>query len=620
MAARLRVHDFRSLREIDLTFAEPVTLVVGSNGAGKSSLAGAIQYALQGKCQWTDGKGDGAAALVRHGRPRSTVQLTVKAGDILREITPKGASCSVDDKQGSDAAAILRVNLPHADLLTAMLRSEGFIGLPSKEMQDVLFRLSGGAADALWFREHLDKPEIAELEERLATRLTGAALADDLYKFAYALRTEVNRQVKDAGAKLKAMPDPGVVPDNIAELEASLREASQRAKDAVRGSGQGTPPAVYAAAQERAAAAGREVNDLAGKLAALGAKPNAPEHSLKVGLVTRLDEARVNLNEQSSAALDLQGQAKALDGQLLAFWELGDKCVLGGVECPLSAENRESVISETENKIAALKLGIEVADQARARLQGEVAELEGQIADHDDAASALARWTERNNSLTQQKASAETRQQAAQAELLGLSRPVEQVETDAEREVKQLEQTIVQARLVKQQAEQSATAEGVVAFVEARAKLLDGLVKKLSPDGLPAQAMSETVGKVVGAVNAALSQFTDFALSVVPGAEFSLDIMRGADVTPVALLSESERLRVGVGIQVAIAKLTGFGFVVVDAADRLDGDNRGKLLKMLLGSGIRSLVLATPANGKVPTGIAGLTAYRIENGELVKAA
>ena len=145
--------------------------------------------------------------------------------------------------------------------------------------------------------------------------------------------------------------------------------------------------------------------------------------------------------------------------------------------------------------------------------------------------------------------------------------------------------------------------------------MLNELVAKLSPDGLPAQAMQETVGKVLDAINVALQQFSEFSVQFTDGLQV---LYSGANPTPVRLLSDSEKLRVGASIQVAFARITGFGFIVVDAADRLDPAGRGALLGMLLDSGVQALVLATPTNGNRPQA-PGLAVYDLVDGHAVPA-
>jgi len=170
----------------------------------------------------------------------------------------------------------------------------------------------------------------------------------------------------------------------------------------------------------------------------------------------------------------------------------------------------------------------------------------------------------------------------------------------------------------------------------------------LSPDGLPAQAMRETIGSVVEAINEVLAEFTDFLLVATPGKEFELSVSDVDGVMlPVRCLSESEKLRVGVGVQVAFAKLPTvpgpngqrkpFGFVVVDAADRCDLANLRGLLAMLLDSGVQALVTSTPLVKRVQDAqpgedgecgwhdetavpsAEGLAVYRLEDGKVVEA-
>ena len=72
-------------------------------------------------------------------------------------------------------------------------------------------------------------------------------------------------------------------------------------------------------------------------------------------------------------------------------------------------------------------------------------------------------------------------------------------------------------------------------------------------------------------------------------------------------LSESERFRFGVAFQIALATVTGVGFVVIDRADMLDKERRRMLTSLLLKSDLdQAIVLATSKETEpaiVPEGV-----------------
>lgn len=623
MIDQVTVRNFRGLAKADLPLTEPVTLVLAPNGAGKSSLAEGLRWGLTGACEWTDTAGKGASVLIGHGGPTATVGVVgASCGVIERSLNAKGSTVLCGDRTGSEAQAAIDAALPSKELLKAMLRSDGFIALPGKSQQDLLFALSGGEVDAKWFRQHLTEEEAEVLDDALATLARGSGLAGKLHDIAYDMRKDVNRDVNTLEAQVgDSAPSEAV---DVAPLEAALKQLRER-EGKLReqiGAGQAAKQA-----QEQAAAreqqAGAEVKRITGALAALGEEPAEVTEDEIAAAAEAVKDAQAAYSAAVTSAAEANASRVTLQEQLDQFVALKDKCVLGGLTCPVGAAERGAVIKRTQASIDKLEVtGKEAQDAMRVAEQA-----------HNAAGDELDRLRKgRQAFLAHRDRGAELRAQLEQAQARQADALTEYQQSGAPN-VTSLQEDLagLQARIAAAHVEVSAAqaanaqAAGAAKTQEelkgklAEQSLLDGLVKKLSPDGLPAQAMRETIGTVIDAINDVLGEFTDFRIAAEPGKEFQLLVSDGDGILyPVRCLSESEKLRVGAAIQVAFARITNFGFVIVDAADRLDGTNRPALLKMLLGSGVKALVLATPANGKIPQA-PGLAVYRIENGVLAAA-
>lgn len=86
-----------------------------------------------------------------------------------------------------------------------------------------------------------------------------------------------------------------------------------------------------------------------------------------------------------------------------------------------------------------------------------------------------------------------------------------------------------------------------------------------------------------------------------------------------ALLSESEKYRVRVTLQAAMAKVLGDTIMVIDAADILDRQGRNGLVKLLASAGIDAVICMTiPQRSDLPDLTKGGKGYSywIENGEI----
>lgn len=624
MIQSMHVRNIRSLTDARLELSDRVTLALGENGAGKSSLAGAIQYALCGWCEWTDKNGAGFADLITHGEKQASIDLATDIGVVMRTLTPKGSRLSVGERTGEDAQAMLSAKLPDRDLVAAMLSSGQFVGLPAKEQQDILFSLAGGQANAEWFAERLTAEEGEVLKDDLATRLTGSVLADALHKTAYATRTEANRQVKQlqGQASGEAVEVPADAPERAKKVARAIakakRELAHRQQQV--GKAQGMICA-HEAAKRRCEQAQQAFADVKRRREALGGEPEAPDAETVAKLQAMLIEKRAELQAATQRCWELQSEGKTLVAQIADFEGLGQgKCVLGGIECPLDAKQRAAAVAQAKGRLAQLEDDEQpTALAAEAEVKRHVEQVERDIREAEEQQARAEQWRTRRDELDREMARAGEELQAANVAYQESPAPAPETlqrnVAAAEKKVNRLEAEHRELSHILDAASAHKRVQRQLSEAKARAAMLDGLVKKLAPDGLPAQAMRETVGTVLDAVNEALGQFTDFEIKL-DGTD--LNVIRDGDRTALHLLSESEKLRVGAAIQVAFAKLTGFGFVVVDAADRLDSHNRGPLLRMLLKSGVQALVTATPLNGTRPSA-PGLAVYDLADGRAVEA-
>lgn len=620
MLANVSITGFRGLVEADLPLSPGVTLVLGDNEAGKTSTAQAILFALCGFCKWTDARGAGYSALIRHGEKAAAIAIAIdEVGEAVRTITHKGITLSVDGTPGDAAKAMLEASLPTRDVLACCLTTPRFIGLPRKEQQAVLFALAGGAADAAWFRSQLGAEEQEVLANTLSSDATGATLSDALYKTAYDTRAEANKRLKSEAAKLEAIPvvkpsgaDAQTIADHLAEARTVFDQANQ-----ALGAAQATATAREASAR-RLTTAMQNLSAAQATLDAMGDRPECPGDAAianlyvqEQGLLALFALSRQDLAERTA---DVESAKRYVS----AVASLGGKCIATHtVSCPLTGDALDAIKQAAESMQQDAEKSLREAQVDFSEKQERVDKATTKRNEANGQAAAASQWDARHAVAVAARDEAQKAIDAANEESEEPPGPdaaaLQQARDEAATEVTRLEARLQEVRDAERSQADRQKLAASVRTLQARADVLDALVKLLSPDGLPAKAMAETVGKVLDDVNAALAEFTDFTLEF--GDE--LTVLRHDVRTAVVQLCESEQLRVGSAIQVAFARVSGFGFVVVDEADRLNAVNRVGLLRMLLGSGVQALVLATPMDDHRPTAD-GLTVYELHNGMAVE--
>jgi len=621
MLKTLAVRNVRGVVSADVALSEQVTLIVGQMGAGKTSIAAGVEYALTGNCAWTAADGKGFAGLLRNGSAGAAIEVETEFGSVLRTISAKQASLAVGDRSGKEAQAVLDAALPARDILAAMLRSDGLTGLPAKGQQDLLFQLAGGEVNGQWFAERLTADEAAAVEIQLSTRLRGSALADHLYDAAYAMRTEANRTLKTAQAQLQAANDAGSpAHGNSTRIGNDLNAArTELATVTERLGGARATIAAHERATQRVNATEATLGERRKQVETLGEQPEVMGREELLALLDELatkEEATASHKEQHDQA---RAERDALCKQVASFKALSG-CVLSGVDCPLSSADREKAVAAADKQVKRLTEQMAAAETEREQTDTEADALRVRCQAVGDAQVKFEHWQERQTLLTASVADAE---QAAAAALVDYQdcgtvslADLEHKSETVKGRITSMELDLRTAQGAEQAAGRRAALESDVAAATQRADLLDSLVKKLSPDGLPAQAMRETVGAVLAGINEVLAEVSEFVLHAEPGKEFSLLVDTPKGRVLVAGLSEGETLLFGAAVQVALARLTGFGFIIVDRTNVLDGEHRRALVGMLLDSGVQALVLATPSNGSRPVA-EGLSVYELVDGKAV---
>lgn len=610
----LRMQNVRCLTDCRIAL-DDVTLILGPNGSGKSTIAEGIRYALTGECGLTDKRGSGASRAIRHGAKVASIDLAALDWTVMRTIKPSGATVAVDKLAGDEARAALEVALPSPELLRCMLSSGHFVGLPAKEQQSVLASLAGQPVDADWVREQLTKPQAGAVAEALdSTNLTGPTLLDHLHSVAYGARTELNRRVKQLAAGLAGDAPQGADAELVAKLQAAKDKAAAKLGDAQKTLGAAESGiAAHERAKTAAEEAGKRLARARDELSNLEVPEDVPGDEAMEELQRQVQEADERRRTAETNRAAVSGALKAMLEQHGRVLQLGDKCpVLDSVDCPLSDEDRAGAVAGLQQSINAMqaqeqKLAGEAGEAAES-LKGLKAQVEEAHSLRTSAAAAVQRHADLTADVKRLAEEAETALVTYQQTPAAERSTLEKLVGEADEAYRRADDALQAALQTQRDAEAWRERTAEHANAEQAAALMDSVVKALAPGGLPAKAMAETVGLIVEAVNRVLSEFTDFELLLEGGDDFGLSVMHRGYPTLLVDLSESEKLRVGVALQVAFAHLTEFGFVVVDAADRLDTRNRGPLIRMLLGSGVQALVTATPLNSGRPV-LDGLAVY-----------
>ena len=572
----------------------PRVFLAGRNNAGKSSVIDAVMWALTGKCRGLDGRGAGVDRLRRRGiEPTETMGVRVdlhRIGTVQREHGPAGVALQTAKYSGpmiGQQAALyadLRVN---EGVLRALLDGAAFLNLAHEDAKQLLMEVIGVAVD-------LSPATQARIVAAGLAKDAGASVSlteiDALYKAAYAARTAANKRLKTLPATPEA---PSERPPDVARLEEKLKalraEAETLAAEHARASGRRD-----ALVGERRRVADRVMTPAAraevdARLAALRDERAAVEGT---PIPTYVPTETAELGVLQRKLVDASGRLTVLDARAEAIKAPGKTCILdAAVPCKTSAAAFEKAAGVIRAEADAVRAEVDAlqADFSALALQLREAERATQTRiEIADRLRALDAKIERDTRILDEQA-------ALAAQLADLDKQLEAnplteappALLDLRARIVHGETVIRDARALLDKAHAYTRAVEQRRLAEEEAARLDLLVEELGPKGLRVDALQRTVGAFVAAINAPLARFGyTLDLSIDPWAV----LVNGGDA---ALLSVSERLRVGVALQLALADATGIKFAAIDGVDLLDAGNRRIFSDVIAGWDGQLLIAGT---------------------------
>lgn len=564
MIRHISVRNFLAIETIDLDLTTPITAIMGPNEAGKSSLRDAILWAFTGEARDLIKK-EQAALIHDNGTPitaaTAEVVITTTEGEFARRKTPK-------------SPATVRGEIPSLGLQPGILMDVyAFLTLPEGQRRDLVFQVIPGL-----------NPTAAQIQERLLQALEekfgiplplnglllGAvgnlsSLAASSFKLAEAEAVTKRREakrLKDAYEEIKAPKQTLNLDDqeydiptlNFQAIEATLRELQTQKDGLLRQKG---------AAEARV----KRLAKIQGQLetmAVIGAVDPGEITRLQVELEATKKDLETNAEEIRQAAVQNQtfpAICPAINLEQIPCPKAGQ---IVGAEPPAPevlealTQNRQGLIKKSNEINTALSAAHQQADSCQAAaekkqsLQEELARLQ---AEPDPGADLDIEITTREQRLAK-------------------GRAFQSAITKYEGELSRFQETQTKVAVAVQEIE-----------------LYDLLAKSLAPDGIPSQLISEALD----AVNTLLQEAADylFARHLCLTPELKI-VLEGS---PFATLSKSEKFRVGVAFQYALAKLAGAKLMLIDEVDILDFVHQVELSNFLLArvasEGIQVLLFET---------------------------
>lgn len=224
----LEIKNFLGIKELSFSPDGKFNFITGRNGAGKTSVLRAIQYAFEGK-----ERGKKELDYIHNGEDKAEILIDMGQFQINRRITEKGSYVDVsrDGMKYEKASTILKEMVGRFSF-----NPIEFAFCDEKERNEVVLGALGvkyspkdAIKDGVYTEEELKN-------DNEHNNLDGLALVESLYDRYYRERTEVNRGLESAKKTLAELEEK--LPENFKPFDKEaydkLRDAIENQREAVK--------------------------------------------------------------------------------------------------------------------------------------------------------------------------------------------------------------------------------------------------------------------------------------------------------------------------------------------------------------------------------------------------
>lgn len=572
--SKLEISNVLAISRVDIECSTPILMVLGSNEAGKSSIADAVSMAILGQPARVKLKKD-LGELLHDGSKKGRVTL-LDGDDVIGEYRLPGGDHQVAE-------------IPRLEFLPYLLRPRLFADMKADERRTMLFKLTGCKTSIDTTAEMMAKrgcrPDLIEEIKPLLRSGFPAAAKDAAgrateAKGAFRALTGDNwgsKQSEDWTLHIPEAPDmPDVSP---AAIDAEIEKYAVLSAEVEKG-------VAHMAKLEQAAEHAKNYE--------------ARKSSLEAAAVL-LERAKIKLSTDQETLEDLENsltvnQAKLREMQAGAV----------PVKCPCCQEEL-TIRGQTLEKFAGLKADTSATSDAALQVTNAKNAIEMMRC---TIANDIAAVTTAENAANELEAHIKDKPKDVSEEVI-------QKGSDALASTREKANKLrIRVEAMKQRQELLASADQTEHQAhEHHQNVLDWLLvaDALAPDGIPADILASAL-KPVNDSLAILSRLSGWK---------KVEIDRDMEITATArsygLMSESAQWRIDTLIACAIAQISELRFLVVDRFDVLDMKGRSQcigLLRELAGMGLldQSIVCGT-LKALMPE-IKGVTQVWIENGKV----
>jgi len=570
----LSLDNFTSHRKTYLEFKKTpkIHLFLGALNAGKSSIKKAIEYALVGQCESFRKRNDNVRDLIHDldNAKRFQVRVETDLGIAERGVALTNRYVEWINKKGESSEV---VDLPfRPEIISACLNTTDFFLWDSKAQKEAILNIIGVEVKHEAILELFEGDPDA-MEFLAGYKFESIPVLDAAYEKVYRERTDVNREIK-----LTKAPEPpeGEEPP-IAKIEEQLEKLAAQEKKAIAETAELIGHGKGAIAADLEWHRG-EVTTLTNWFEnnPKPTKEAAKELTSKLNKAKKAEVAHKKKHDELERARTYALAHMTQHSQAKVLLEHFDgSCIGATFKCPAQVKQIQAAV-------------VEQTDLERTR-QGEAHDLKEKMmkldtdytspAQVEAEAEVFRKTTKSYNSNKEKLKAVEAKVKELEAEEDTTENPevvkLEKWEAELAERIKVGRSVLEKANQWKLRRELVDKVAERMKELEIKSGQLESLVEFFGPKGVRLQLIHDKVTAFQDAVNEHLTLFG-----------FELDIqvdpwLIKARNRSVAALSRSERFRLGVALQISLAKWSKMNFICVDNAEILTPPFRTILLDMI---------------------------------------
>lgn len=617
---KIQLQNFRSHTDTTLEL-DRLSVIRGTNAAGKSSIEQAIQITIAGHADGTTADGKGSIGLIRAGAAKAFITMAIQKSpetpdERILKCALNGTARTVlvtkpDDPQYAGGEEWKEWLVLNRSVLSCLVNNRYFVDLKEDDQKDVLASI---ILPKTYEWPEWVKPMCHDLSLKINWAKTPFEIIDQAYDVAFKERTNVNRDVKNF-----KMPEGDTTGHESYQQYSQLLATRQKELDAAKASkarleeqyrlNRATLDAAYQRRDEADVRLSREQQGIEAIEAKILTPGKLKEHQ------------KIAKGEKDAAKLDIE--LLTLDAQIRVKKDA--RSALNKISTQPTCPTCTSPITEELVATLAQPLNAEIdklvhdrqANIDQRKALGNPSESARFVAEHMQAEQDMERAKQRIKD--EQTIIGDAEAKIAELESASGAAPdTSAIDADIAQLSDKVQRGTEAVNIARAAAELHARkekAEEERKSLLAAQSNLNKLVEYFGSE-VKTELLAGSIGTFTDAMNEVLGQWGyTCQLSIEP---YVFAIMfRDSDNMPHPIslkhLSKSQRYRFATAFQVALAIISGFRFVIVDEADIYDTAGRSGLFTALNSGDLdQAIVMGTDERTAVPD-IAGTVFYRFDD-------